>query len=598
MDDLESGLPLTVAGAAAALARLVGEPHRVPVWPGSRRTANDGESCTESRRRTQDDSKPSRCALLCRSADRFDAAQLCARMGVGAMDRPQPGTVELIPPQIDGGVKALLWLLIGFALLPFTIIQTMIPLAAWLAPIFLLRFSRLMRSGWIALPAIALAQFVGGAIATRGGNSSSLFLVAFGYALLAFHSLVAAAPYAADRWIGSRFATETRTFVFPLAFTAVEWFLSLSRAVNTTASSVYSQLDCLALLQLVSVFGMWGLAFLIGWGASAANALWQADFSLRAAKRAVVPFVAALTAALLFGSARLAFSPPVGPTVKAATVTIDRDLFEATVAPPFDWLSFNRASDETRAAVRRPLEAGVAQLLARTETALRAGAKLVGWQETAARVLVEDRQATIDRAAALAERYGAYLQISLGVFTRAPARPYYLNQSILIDDKGNVAWAYDKTYPVVPSEAIVTPFGPGLLPVAKTAVGRVSTAICNDFHFPALIRQAGQTDADIVMAPYNSLTPYEQQDATVAVMRAIENGYGMVRAAGNGVSLIVDEHGRVLGRQSYGEGGGVMIADLPTHGVATIYSRIGDAFAYLCAVSLAVLCGLGLRRRG
>ena len=495
------------------------------------------------------------------------------------MNRPQPATAGLAPPQTNGGGRAWLWLLIGFALLPFTIVQTMIPLAAWLAPVFLLRFSRLTRSGWIALPSIAVAQIGGGAIATRGGDTSSFFLVAVGFALLAFHSLIATAPYAADRSIGARLGAHTRTLVFPLAFTTVEWLLSFSRALNTTASSVYSQYDSLALLQIVSVFGMWGLAFLIGWGASAANALWQADFSLKATKWAVAPFIAALAAALLLGGVRLNFAPPEGPTVKAATVTIDRDLFEATVKPPFDWLTFNRASDETRAAVRPRLEAGVEQLLARTETALRAGAKLVGWQETAARVLGQDRQATIDRAAALAERYGAYIQISFGVFTRAPAWPYYLDQSILIDDKGEVAWTYDKTYPVVPGEAIVTPFGPGRLPVAELPFGRISTAICNDFHFPALIRQAGRAHADIVMAPYNSVTPFEQQDAVVAIMRAVENGVSLVRATGNGVSLIVDYQGRILGGQPYGEGGGVMIADLPTRGAATIYGRIGDAWA-------------------
>ena len=38
-----------------------------------------------------------------------------------------------------------LWLLIGFALLPFTIVQTMLPLAAWLVPLFLLRFARIAR---------------------------------------------------------------------------------------------------------------------------------------------------------------------------------------------------------------------------------------------------------------------------------------------------------------------------------------------------------------------------------------------------------------------------------------------------------------------
>jgi len=471
----------------------------------------------------------------------------------------------------------------------------MIPLAAWLAPIVLLRFSRLTRSGWVALPAITGAEIIGGAIASRGGDRSSVFLVAFAYAWLAVHSAIAALPYAADRWIRPRLGAAARALVFPLAFVTVEWLTSLSRVFNTTASSAYSQDDSLAFMQIVSLFGMWGLLFLIGWGASTANALWEASFSLKRARRAVVPFVAVMAATLVFGGARLAFAP-AAPTVKAATVTIDRDLFEATVAPPFDWLAFNRADDATRAALRPRLEAGVAQLLARTEMALAAGAKLIGWQETAARVLEEDRQATIDRAAALAKRRGAYIQVALGVFTRAPERPYYLDQSILIDDRGEVVWSYDKTEPVIPGEAIVTPRGPGRLPIAETPFGRLSTAICNDFHFPALIRQAGRTRADIVMAPYNSVTPFEAQDATVSILRAVENGYAMARATGNGASLIVDGYGRILGSQPYGEGGGVMIADLPIRGVATLYGRIGDAFAYLCAAALVALAAWSRRK--
>ena len=37
---------------------------------------------------------------------------------------------------------AAVWLLIGFLLVPFTILQNVIPLAAWFAPVFLLRFAR------------------------------------------------------------------------------------------------------------------------------------------------------------------------------------------------------------------------------------------------------------------------------------------------------------------------------------------------------------------------------------------------------------------------------------------------------------------------
>jgi apolipoprotein N-acyltransferase len=490
------------------------------------------------------------------------------------------------------------WLLIGFALLPFTLIQTMIPLAAWLAPIFLLRFSRTTRSGWVALTLIAAAEILGGAIAVRGGGDpGSLLIVAIGYAFLIVHALISTLPYAVDRWIGPRLNAELRTLAFPLAYTSVEWLMSLSKGFNTTGSAVYSQYDCLALMQIVSVFGMWGLTFLIGWTAATVNALWEAEFALRPVRSAVGLLVTVLTAVLLLGSIRLNFAPSSSPTVKAATVTIDRDIFAATVQPPFDWLTFNRSDDATRAAVRPNLEAGVAQLLARTETALRAGAKLVGWQETAARVLEEDRQQVIDRAAALAERYGAHIQISLGVFTRSPERPYYLDQSILIDGNGKVLWAYDKTYPVIPTEVIVTPYGLGRLPVAETALGRIATAICNDFHFPALIRQAGRAGADIMMAPYNSIPLFEQQDSVVAVMRAVENGYSMVRATGEGDSLIVDYEGRIRGAQRYGEGGGVMIADVPARGVVTIYSRIGDSFAYLCVLALAALAVWARRMR-
>ncbi len=184
------------------------------------------------------------------------------------------------------------------------------------------------------------------------------------------------------------------------------------------------------------------------------------------------------------------------------------------------------------------------------------------------------------------------------MFTRASERRYYLDQSILIDDRGAVVWVYDKSDPVIPGEAFVTPFGLGRLPVAKTPLGRIATAICNDFHFPALIRQAGRGGADIMMAPYNSITPFEQQDSVVSVMRAVENGYAMVRATGAGASLIVDPYGRILGAQAYGKGDGVMIADLPERRVATLYAVIGDAFAYLCLAVLAVFAGAALRKRG
>jgi apolipoprotein N-acyltransferase len=54
----------------------------------------------------------------------------------------------------------------------------------------------------------------------------------------------------------------------------------------------------------------------------------------------------------------------------------------------------------------------------------------------------------------------------------------------------------------------------------------------------------------------------------------------------------------VLASQDYfTNSSGIMLASLPTHGVTTVYSRIGDAFAYLCAIWLILLVSQALLRR-
>src|SRR5687767_6898082 len=63
--------------------------------------------------------------------------------------------------------RSWLWLLVGAALLPFTQFQTVLPLAVWLAPIFLLRFMRTQHA-WVALPVLTLVHYVAGVIALRG----------------------------------------------------------------------------------------------------------------------------------------------------------------------------------------------------------------------------------------------------------------------------------------------------------------------------------------------------------------------------------------------------------------------------------------------
>ena len=287
----------------------------------------------------------------------------------------------------------------------------------------------------------------------RGSASSDMTLNIIGlinFPLL--KGLIFTLLYAADRWIGSRSSSWARLLVFPMAFTAMDWLMSLSPFINSTGSLAYSQFDNLALMQILSVTGMWGITFLIMWGATTANALWEHDFEWRKVSSKLAIFAAVITVVMLFGSARLAFYPPAVQTVQAATVTID-DMV-TTRANNSIPVNFNQATDAQRDAIRPFLAPTIDQALARSEMALRGGAKIVTWQEGAGTILEEDKQITLARVAALAKKYQAYIQVSLGVLTRSHEQHFVRNQSILVDDTGAVRWTYDKNLPGLPDRTL------------------------------------------------------------------------------------------------------------------------------------------------
>lgn len=489
-----------------------------------------------------------------------------------------------------------LWLLVGGLLLPFTAYQGVIPLAAWLAPVFLLRFSRSLGRGRLALLLIFLV-YAGAAIVGGRGTSGSGIDLAWG---LVGSPLVRGflwmLPYAAARVIGRRLRSWAHLFVFPAAFVAADWLLSIPNATGTFGSPAYSQYGDLALMQLASLTGMWGITFLIGWFASTVNAAWDHGFRPREAAAPVALFAVVLLGVFGFGIARLNLGAPSSSTVRVATVTADAALVDAATSG-LDFATFYGASDAQRAAARPKFAATVDVMLARTESALRQGAKLVAWQEDAIWVLAEDRQSVVDRAAALARQYGAYLDITAGVFARTSGLPYLRNQSILVDPTGAVAWTYDKTHPVFPGEALATRPGSGVLPLLHTPDGRLSTAICNDMGYPALEHQAGANRVDILFAPtHSAFTVWDANDAAEATYRSVENGFAMVRATGNGPTLITGPEGRIIASQDYTGHGAILIASVPTRGMATVYGRVGDLFAYLCVLGLAVLAALAFAR--
>ncbi len=275
---------------------------------------------------------------------------------------------------------AWLWLLLGFALLPFAAWRTVIPLAAWIAPVFLLRFVRISRRTRIALLLIFVVYAASALFDLRGatgtGAELALTLVTFPLGRGILYML----PYAADRVLGSRLSAWPRLFVFPLAFTSLDWVMSLLHATGTFGSPAYSQYGVLPLEQIVAVTGMWGLTFLIMWFASTVNAIWEHGLRWHLTRGPMSLFAVAFAGVLVFGIVRLDVSTPTSPAVRVATITINDTVLNNAVSG-IDYETFNQSTDQQRAAIRPKLEATLDQMLTRTEAAMRQGAKLVVWQE-------------------------------------------------------------------------------------------------------------------------------------------------------------------------------------------------------------------------
>jgi apolipoprotein N-acyltransferase len=489
-----------------------------------------------------------------------------------------------------------LWLGVGTVLLPFANLQTLVPLAAWLAPVFLLRFSRSQRP-LLGLPILVLAMsgallfgLRDGFFPVVDGPGYYVFVVSLGFG--------GAVPFAVDRWLSPRLGGIARTLVFPAAVTTIELVGTVGSPFGTAGSTAYSQYGSLPLVQVVSVTGIWGLTFLVSWLAPVVNQFWERGWSGSAVKAPVVLLVATTTAALLFGGARLAFAAPEAPTVRVAALAPDPQLSELAYSAP----DLRSSDGAERAGVRDAYFAPVLDdLFERSEREATSGAKIIAWSEAAARTLVEDQSEVVARAADLAREHGVYLQVSMIVQLPAgelaPGGPSNENHAVLLDPSGTVVWDYLKSKPT-PGDGHDP--GPGVVPTVDTPYGRLATIICQDDFFPALVRQAGAADVDILLVPSSDWGSVAAWHAQQAPFRAVENGTALVRPTRQGISLATDGQGRLLGHKPdyFVSDDQTMVVSVPTRGDTTVYSVVGDVVGYAIAVGLLVLAGAALRPRG
>src|SRR5262249_8877384 len=126
--------------------------------------------------------------------------------------------------------------------------------------------------------------------------------------------------------------------------------------------------------------------------------------------------------------------------------------------------------------------------------------------------------------------------------------------------------------------------------------GGLATAVCKDMDFPATLRHDAHLGITAMGVPANDFVYDEWIHARSAIPRSVENGFALVRAASQGVLTISDADGRVIARKTAPNRGDmtVIVADVPLGPGATLYTRIGDVFAWACAGLTLVLFGAAI----
>lgn len=384
--------------------------------------------------------------------------------------------------------------------------------------------------------------------------------------------------------------------VVPVAWVATEFLRGYLFGGFPWVPLGNTQVTVLPVAQVASVVGVYGLSALV---AAVNAALAYALLSERRTKIVTAVWTGVVLAGIgAWGAFRVADG-----SLTRDGAPLQVGLIQGNIAQEDKW---------------NPDEAGriFTTYITMTRDVVQRGAEFVVWPESSTPFMFEEDEVGGGAVRALARELGVPVLLGSDQLDRSGSALRLFNAAFMVTPEGETAAVYRKIHLVpfgeyVPFKKLlyfVSPlvdqlaeFAPGasvvMLPIGASSV---STAICYEVVYPALIRQAVVGGSQLLTTITNdawygqSSAPYQHFE--LASMRAIEQGRYLVRAANTGISGVVDPYGRVVRRSAIFEEAGI-VAEVRLLTGRTIYSIIGDAVAYLSIVLTAGSLVVATRRR-
>jgi len=365
----------------------------------------------------------------------------------------------------------------------------------------------------------------------------------------------------------------------PAAWVVVQWVRCLIPYSFTWGSFAHTQANNLPIVQLSSITGPWGIEFLV--------CLVNLAITIAISRKKFLPAicVVAFTGLIwLAGFVAMGHASNPRPNVKVAIIqgNIEHEAVSTPESVTREFLVYEKMS--IQAAKGHP--------------------DFIIWPETA---IVED----------VTDQDWGYL---LRILARTTAANYVVggydksenpdvqesyNSAFFYNRKGGKLGVYHKVHLVPFGEFVplrdhlpwLKNYGirdVDVLPgkrhkVIKTEIGKVGMSICFESLFPAISRIEAKNGASALFIITNDKwfgrTQAARQHMMMSKLRAVENRRYVVRAASTGVSAIIDPYGRTISELGIYRKG-ILEGRIAACQGLTIYSRLGDWFAYVCAVIL------------
>lgn len=350
------------------------------------------------------------------------------------------------------------------------------------------------------------------------------------------------------------------TLAMPALWVALEYINSLLSPHGTFGSIAYTQIQALGVVQVAAVGGIWAISFLLFLvPAVVAVQAWQP-----AARRSRIG-VAVLGAVLLavttlYCTWRL--QAPATGTIRVGLVSLEKP-----IRPALNQAQGKELLDRYVQAVGKLADAG-AQVVVIPETSF------------------ATTEATIPALAELARQRS--LILGAGIDLKDGSGPERNMLTVFRPDVQTPA-TYSKHHLIPGFEHQYAP-GSGFTQLAGSP--RMGLAICKDMDFQDIGRAYAALQTQLLLVPAWDFSADGWLHGRMAIMRGVEGGFAIARAARTGRLTLSDDRGRMVAEATSEQHDAMLVGNLPLHESQTLYGLWGDWFAWLDLIVLAACLAL------